>query len=240
MLLGSRCTRSCRFCNIDGGRPAAVDPMEPERTARAVSELGLSHAVLTSVSRDDLPDGGAVQFVRTVQAIRAVSPQSTIELLTPDFRGKPAAIDRIVDVHPDVYGHNLETVPRLYDEIRPGACYRRSLGLLARAKQRRPIGLTKSGLMLGLGETEREVCEVLRDLRLCGVDCVTLGQYLRPTLRHLEVERYLAPEEFEALRAEALAMGFRSVASSPLTRSSLEADLALELLARQGRGDVAL
>ncbi len=198
--------------------------------AEAVRALGLSHVVLTSVNRDDLPDQGSGQFARAVAQVRAGSPRTSVEVLTPDFRGSEPCIDRVADADPEVYNHNVETVPRLYRSARPGARYARSLRLLERVKSRRDHILTKSGLMLGLGEERREVLGVLRDLRVAGVDAVTLGQYLRPTLRHLPVERYLAPEEFESLRLEAEAMGFRHVASGPLVRSSFHADDTLRLL----------
>ncbi len=235
MLLGDVCTRTCRFCNVATGRPGPVDPLEPERVARAVRRLGLRHAVLTSVNRDDLPDGGSGQFVRAIRAIRAAAPDATLEVLTPDFQGDADAIGRVAAAEPDVYNHNLETVPRLYRSVRPGARYTRSLELLARVRGRGARGWTKSGFMLGLGETREEVSEVLRDLRGAGVDCVTVGQYLRPTLRHLPVARYLELEEFEAVRREGVALGFRYVASGPLVRSSFHAAEALELLHRGRR-----
>ena len=233
MLLGDICTRACRFCNVTTGRPRAVDRLEPLRVAAAVRELGLSHVVLTSVNRDDLEDQGSLQFVRTIEAVRAFAPSATVEVLTPDFRGEATCIDRVADAAPDLYNHNVETVPRLYRKARPGAVYRRSLDLLARAKERNPGILTKSGIMLGLGEARDEVRNVLGDLRAVGVDCVTLGQYLRPTLRHLPVERYLDPEEFDELRLDASNLGFRYVASGPLVRSSFHADEALEFLRRE-------
>jgi len=235
MLLGSVCTRTCRFCNVATGRPDAVDPREPERVAAAARDLGLQHVVVTSVNRDDLDDQGAGQFVRTIAAIRAAAPLATVEVLTPDFQGALAAIDRVADAAPDVYNHNVETVPRLYRSVRPGARYSRSLELLARVRERQPDVWTKSGLMLGLGETHEEVLEVLRDLRRVGVDCLTLGQYLRPTLRHLAVTRYLEPAEFDALRGEAEALGFEHVASGPLVRSSFHAEEAFALLRARRR-----
>ncbi len=249
MLLGPVCTRTCRFCNVATGRPALVDRAEPGRVAEAVRRLGLAHAVLTSVNRDDLPDGGAAQFAATIRAVRAVSPRTTLEVLTPDFQGDAAALACVLEARPDLFNHNLETVPRLYRAVRPAARYERSLELLARARREQPALLTKSGLMLGLGETRDELRCVLRDLRTCDVDCVTLGQYLRPTLRHLEVARYLDPAEFDALAVEARALGFRHVASGPLVRSSFHAGDALALLrdtallrvtAAQESGHVAL
>jgi len=237
MLLGSVCTRTCRFCNVATGRPDPVDLLEPGRVAGAARDLGLQHVVVTSVNRDDLPpdDQGSLQFARTIAALRAAAPSVTVEVLTPDFQGCAAAIDRVVDAAPDVYNHNVETVPRLYRSVRPGARYERSLELLARVRERGPEIWTKSGLMLGLGETRDEVLDVLRDLRRAGVDCLTLGQYLRPTLRHLEVARYLDPAEFDELRGEAEALGFAHVASGPLVRSSFHAEAAFELLRQRRR-----
>jgi lipoic acid synthetase len=228
MLLGDTCTRTCRFCNVATGRPRPVDPLEPERVARAAAELGLRHVVLTSVNRDDLEDGGAAQFAATIAALRAAAAGVTVEVLTPDFLGSPEPIERVAAARPEVYNHNVETVPRLYRSVRPGARYERSLALLARVAALGP--LPKSGLMLGLGERAREVLDVLRDLRDVGVECVTLGQYLRPTLHHLPVDRYLEPSEFADLQSEAEAMGFRHVASGPLVRSSFHADDVWKLL----------
>jgi lipoyl synthase len=238
MLLGSVCTRTCRFCNVATGRPAPVDRLEPERVAAAARDLGLAHVVVTSVNRDDLPieDQGSLQFVRTIEAVRAAAPRVTVEVLTPDFQGEPVPIERVADARPDVYNHNVETVPRLYRTVRPGARYARSLELLARVHARQRDVWTKSGLMLGLGETRDEVLEVMRDLRSAGVECLTLGQYLRPTLRHLEVARYLDPIEFDELRGEAEALGFAHVASGPLVRSSFHAEEAFELLRARRRG----
>lgn len=227
MLLGSVCTRTCRFCNVTTGRPAPLDPGEPERVAVAVAELGLAHVVLTSVNRDDLEDGGAAHFVRSIEAVRERAPAAVVEVLTPDFAGRAASIDLVADAAPDVYNHNVETVPRLYREVRPGASYARSLELLARVGNR---SATKSGLMLGLGEDAAEVLEVLRDLRAADVECVTLGQYLRPTLRHRPVDRYLDPAEFDELAARARELGFTSVASGPLVRSSFHAEASFEEL----------
>ena len=246
MLLGDTCTRTCRFCNVSTGRPRPVDPGEPGRIADAVCELGLHHVVLTSVNRDDLPaeDQGSLQFARSIAAIRARAPEVTVEVLTPDFQGAAAAIERVAAAAPDVYNHNVETVPRLYASVRPGARYARSLALLGRVRGLDARIWTKSGLMLGLGESRTEVSQVLRDLRAAEVDCVTLGQYLRPTLRHLEVARYLDPAEFDELAAEARGLGFAHVAAGPLVRSSFHADDALQVL-RRGRtprevSDVAL
>ncbi len=224
MILGSVCTRACAFCNVATGLPDAVDENEPAHLASAVAELGLGHVVITSVDRDDLSDGGATQFAHSISAIRAASPAVTIEVLTPDFRRKPGALGIVLAAAPDVYNHNLETVPRLYRRIRPGADYRHSLGLLSDAKRMRPTVFTKSGIMLGLGETEAEVLEVMDDLRQAEVDFLTVGQYLRPTPSHARVERYVPPEEFERLAEAARARGFLLVSASPLTRSSYHAD----------------
>jgi len=232
MLLGDVCTRACGFCGVVTGRPGSVDPNEPRETAAAVASLALRHVVLTSVNRDDLPDQGSLQFARTIAAIRERSPATSIEVLTPDFRGVAREIDRVCDARPEVYNHNVETVPGLYRRVRPGAEYARSLALLERVKTRRPEGATKSGIMLGLGEERHEVIEVLSDLRDSGVDAVTIGQYLRPSLRHLAVERYLEPHEFEDLAREAERLGFLHVASGPLVRSSFNADSAWDLLRR--------
>ncbi len=235
MLLGDVCTRTCRFCNVSTGRPSPVDPGEPQRVADAVAALGLRHVVLTSVNRDDLPhdDGGSVQFARTIRALRERAPSVTIEVLTPDFKGSQRALERVLAAGPDVYNHNLETVPRLYPSVRPGARYERSLDLLRHARAYSADVWTKSGVMLGLGELRSEVTSVLEDLRARDVDCLTLGQYLRPTLRHLEVARYLSPEEFDAVGAEARALGFAYVAAGSLVRSSFHAEAALTLMRRR-------
>lgn len=223
MILGSVCTRACAFCNIDSGRPQAVDPEEPAHLASAVAELGLEHVVITSVDRDDLADGGAGQFARAIERIRAEAPAIRIEVLTPDFRRKPGALATVVGARPDVFNHNLETVPRLYKRVRPGADYAHSLGLLASAKELAPDRFTKSGIMVGLGETRGEIRQVMDDLRRSDVDFLTIGQYLRPTPSHARVERYMPPEEFEELRHEAQERGFLLVSASPLTRSSYHA-----------------
>ena len=223
MILGSVCTRACAFCNVDTGMPDAVDPEEPEHLARAVGELGLEHVVITSVDRDDLADGGAEQFARSIRKIRALAPATTIEVLTPDFRRKPEALATVVSAGPDVYNHNLETVPRLYRRVRPGADYRHSLDLLAQAKHLRPGIFTKSGIMVGLGEDREEMRQVMEDLRAGEVDFLTVGQYLRPTPRHARVERYVPPEEFAQIESEALALGFAVVSATPMTRSSYHA-----------------
>jgi lipoic acid synthetase len=223
MILGSICTRACAFCNVDTGMPDAVDPAEPEHLASAVGELGLEHVVITSVDRDDLADGGAGQFARSIEAIRRSAPETTIEILTPDFRRKLDALAEVVAAAPDVFNHNLETVPRLYRQVRPGADYRHSLSLLSEAKRLRPEMFTKSGIMLGLGETRDEVHQVMDDLREAEVDFLTIGQYLRPTPKHASVERYWSPEEFDELAQDARARGFLLVSASPLTRSSYHA-----------------
>jgi len=235
MILGDVCTRACAFCNVATGVPRAVDPEEPARLAAAVARLGLRHVVVTSVDRDDLPDGGAGHFVRSIAAIRGAAPATTVEVLTPDFRRKPGAVDAVAGARPDVYNHNVETVPRLYRRVRPGASYRESLALLARVKQVAPAVFTKSGLMLGLGEERAEVESLLDDLRAAGVDFVTIGQYLRPSPKHAPVARWWTPEEFEALRRTAVAKGFGMVASSPLTRSSHHAERDFERLRAAAR-----
>jgi lipoic acid synthetase len=224
MILGDVCTRACSFCNVKTGRPGAVDAGEPERLAAAIAALALRHVVITSVDRDDLADGGAAHFAACIAAVRRACPGATIEVLTPDFRHKPGAIETVAAAGPDVYNHNLETVPRLYAAVRPGARYRDSLDLLARTKQVSPRVFTKSGLMVGLGEEPAEVLAVLDDLRAADVDFVTIGQYMPPTLRHAAVARWVPPAEFDSLREAALARGFLLAAASPLTRSSYHAD----------------
>jgi len=237
MILGSVCTRACSFCNVKTGRPDAVDPQEPARVGEAVAKLALRHVVVTSVDRDDLPDGGASHFVAVIQAIRAAAPGTTVEVLTPDFRHKPGAIVTVAAARPDVHNHNLETVPRLYRAVRPGASYEHSLALLRRVKQVAPGVFTKSGLMVGLGERPEEVDAVLDDLRAHDVDFVTIGQYLRPTLAHIPVARWVEPAEFQGFAERARARGFLMVSSSPLTRSSYhaDADFAQLRLARDAR-----
>jgi lipoic acid synthetase len=239
MILGDVCTRACAFCNVRTGTPRAVDAGEPARLAAAVAALGLRHVVLTSVDRDDLPDGGAAHFVACIEAIRARLPAATLEVLTPDFRHKPGAVEAVAAARPDVYNHNLETVPRLYRSERPGASYRESLALLARVKQVMPEAFTKSGLMVGLGEREDEVLAVLDDLRAADVDFVTIGQYLQPTLRHVAVDRWVEPAEFERYAAAAREKGFLLASASPLTRSSHHADQDFERLRAARRGRIA-
>ena len=223
MIMGSVCTRACAFCNVATGRPSPLDPAEPGNLAEAVAELGLAHVVITSVDRDDLVDGGAEHFAQSIRAIRRRTPTTTIEVLTPDFLRKDGAPDVVVAARPDIYNHNLETVPRLYLRIRPGARYFASLRLLQRVKELDPTMFTKSGIMVGLGEEREEVLQVMDDLRSADVDVLTIGQYLQPTRKHAQVARFVPPGEFEALRRTALAKGFLLVAASPLTRSSYHA-----------------
>lgn len=220
MILGSVCTRACTFCNVATGRPDLLDPHEPERVAESVAALALAHVVVTSVDRDDLEDGGAGHFVRTIEAIRKRSPSTTIEVLTPDFLKKDGAIEAVVAAKPDVYNHNLETVPRLYPEVRPGARYFHSLRLLDRVKQLDPTMFTKSGIMVGLGESRAEVLQVMDDLRAADVDFITIGQYLQPTPKHHAVDRFVTPDEFHDYERMAYGKGFLMVSASPLTRSS--------------------
>jgi len=224
MILGDTCTRACAFCNVKTGRPGAVDPAEPEHLAESVRAMGLRHVVVTSVDRDDLADGGAFQFVACIAAIRALGLDCTVEVLTPDFRDKPGAGAAVVRAGPDVFNHNLETVPRLYPSIRPGARYFESLRLLQQAKEIDPAIFTKSGIMVGLGETRAEVSQVMDDMRSAGIDFITIGQYLQPTPKHAAVERFVPPEEFDEMKSAARAKGFLMVAASPLTRSSHHAD----------------
>ena len=220
MIMGDTCTRACAFCNVTTGLPGPLDPTEPSRVGDAVAKMGLKHVVITSVDRDDLADGGAAHFAATVAAIRAAAPGATIEILTPDFLRKAGAAEVVIDARPDVFNHNLETVPRLYLSIRPGARYFHSLRLLQSVKERDPAQFTKSGLMVGLGETKEEVMQVMDDMRSAGVDFITIGQYLQPTRRHAAIDRFVTPEEFAAYETIARAKGFLMVSSSPLTRSS--------------------
>jgi len=238
MILGSVCTRACAFCNVETGVPSPVDPEEPGRLAEAIAELGLRHVVVTSVDRDDLPDGGAGHFVRCIAALRVHAPATTVEVLTPDFRRKGDAGLQVAAAGPDVYNHNLETVPRLYRRIRPGASYRESLELLRRVKRAAPGVFTKSGIMVGLGEEPDEVLALMDDLRDADCDFLTIGQYLQPTPRHAEIARYVEPREFDRYAAAARTKGFLLVASSPLTRSSYHAedDFARLRAAREARG----
>jgi len=238
MILGDICTRACAFCNVKTGRPGAVDADEPRHLAEAVAELELRHVVITSVDRDDLDDGGASQFVACIEALRETSSASTVEVLTPDFRNKPGAIAAVTAARPDVYNHNLETVPRLYRRVRPGANYRHSLDLLADVKRLDPGIFTKSGIMVGLGEERNEILAVMDDMRAADIDFITIGQYLRPTSKHATVERYWTPEEFEGLRGEAEARGFSMVSCSPMTRSSYHADRDFETLRARRRSEL--
>ncbi len=224
MILGDTCTRACGFCNVKTGLPGALDEDEPRSVGRAVQKLGLKHVVITSVDRDDLDDGGARHFAETIFAIREESPGTTIEVLTPDFLRKEGAIETVMMAAPDVFNHNLETVPRLYLNVRPGARYYASLRLLERAKEIAPTGFTKSGLMVGLGESREEIMQVMDDLRVAGVDFLTIGQYLQPTRKHVPIDRFWTPDEFAALEQIARAKGFLMVSASPLTRSSYHAD----------------
>lgn len=224
MILGDTCTRACRFCAVTSGRPTEFDIGEPVRVAESVAQLGLRHAVITSVDRDDLRDGGAEIFARTIRAIRHKSPGTTVEVLTPDFAGDRDAIRTVVEAGPDIFNHNTETVPRLYARIRPKADYLGSLGLLRYVKELRPDMVTKSGVMVGLGEEGEELLEVFRDMREHSIDVLTVGQYLRPTPKHAEVVRYYRPEEFVELKKDAIAMGFGHVESGALVRSSYHAD----------------
>ncbi len=224
MILGDTCTRACAFCNVKTGLPGALDDEEPENVGRAVAKLGLKHVVITSVDRDDLPDGGAEHFARTIRAIRRLSEGTSIEVLTPDFLRKDGALDVVMEARPDVFNHNLETVPRLYLSVRPGARYFASLRLLERAKELVPNGFTKSGLMVGLGESREEIMQVMDDLRAARVDFLTIGQYLQPTKKHAALARFWTPDEFKGLEQIARAKGFLMVSASPLTRSSYHAD----------------
>ena len=223
MILGDTCTRACAFCNIKTGRPMPVDPQEPMNTAEACAAMGLAHIVITSVDRDDLEDGGADQFVRVIKAIRERSPLTTIEILTPDFRNKPGSIERVAEAKPDVFNHNLETVPRNYPKVRPGARYFHSLRLLDTVKRIDPTIFTKSGIMVGLGEERLEVSQVMDDMRMADIDFMTIGQYLQPTPRHAKVERFVTPDEFKAYERMAKGKGFLQISATPLTRSSYHA-----------------
>ena len=220
MIMGDTCTRACAFCNVKTGLPGPLDADEPVKVGRAVAELGLAHVVITSVDRDDLADGGASHFAEVVREIRRQAAATTVEILTPDFLRKDGAAEIVIDSRPDVFNHNLETVPRLYLKVRPGARYYHSLRLLERVKERDPGQFTKSGVMVGLGEAKEEVMQVMDDMRSAGVDFITIGQYLQPTRKHAAVDRFVTPEDFKAYEAIARAKGFLMVSSSPLTRSS--------------------
>ena len=223
MILGAVCTRACAFCNVATGRPDLLDPHEPDKIAAAVGELGLEHVVITSVDRDDLADGGADHFSHTIRRIRETAPATSIEILTPDFMRKKGAVEHVVAAKPDVFNHNLETVPRLYPSIRPGARYFTSLQLLAQFKDLAPPIFTKSGIMVGLGETREEIFQVMDDLRAANVDFLTIGQYLQPTSKHAAVHRFVTPDEFASYATVAKGKGFLIVSASPLTRSSYHA-----------------
>ncbi|WOI54222.1 lipoyl synthase [Parvularcula sp. LCG005] len=237
MILGDTCTRACAFCNVKTGMPGPVDPQEAENVGRAALEMGLKHIVITSVDRDDLDDGGAQHFVDVINSIRRQSPGTTVEILTPDFLRKTGAAEIVIDAKPDVFNHNLETVPRLYLSVRPGARYFHSLRLLERVKERDPTMFTKSGIMVGLGETREEVMQVMDDMRSAGIDFITIGQYLQPTKKHAAIDRFVTPDEFKSYESIARAKGFLMVSASPLTRSSHHAgdDFARLKAAREGR-----
>ena len=237
MIMGDTCTRACAFCNVKTGMPAPLDADEPAKIARAVAELGLDHVVITSVDRDDLDDGGAFHFVQTIEAIRRATPKTTIEILTPDFLRKPGALEKVVAARPDVFNHNLETVPSKYPRVRPGARYFHSIRLLQQVKELDASIFTKSGIMVGLGETRDEVLQLMDDLRVADVDFLTIGQYLQPSRKHHPVVSFVTPDEFKSYETIALAKGFALVAASPLTRSSHHAgeDFARLRAARAGR-----
>ncbi len=220
MIMGEICTRACAFCNVSTGKPNPLDPFEPFNVATAVKTMGLNHVVITSVDRDDLDDGGAQHFAEVITAIREATPNTTIEILTPDFRHKSGALEVVVAAKPDVFNHNLETVPKLYPAVRPGARYYHSLRLLERVKELDPNMFTKSGLMVGLGEELSEVAQVMEDMRVADIDFITIGQYLQPTIKHHAIDRFVTPDEFAVLEKQAYAKGFLMVSSSPLTRSS--------------------
>ena len=223
MIMGEICTRACAFCNVRTGLPHALDPTEPENVGRAVAKLGLEHVVVTSVDRDDLSDGGAKHFASVIGAIRELSPGTTIEVLTPDFLRKNGALEKVIEAKPDVFNHNLETVPSLYLTIRPGSRYFHSLRLLQSAKELDPATFTKSGIMVGLGEERNEVLQVMDDLRSADVDFLTIGQYLQPTRKHAQIDRFVTPEEFKSYEQMAYGKGFHLVSATPLTRSSYHA-----------------
>ena len=223
MILGDVCTRNCAYCAVAHGRPPKFDPAEPERVAQAVAEMRLQHAVITSVDRDDLPDYGAWAFAETIRQIKAQTPSCSVEVLVPDFQGNEDSIHAVLDANPDIYNHNTETVPRLYKRCRPGGRYERVMRIFTAAKRLAPHIPTKTGIILGMGETNEEVLAVMRDLRAVDVDILTLGQYLRPSDAHIKLDRYVTPDEFRMLREEGMAMGFRHVESGPLVRSSYHA-----------------
>ena len=237
LIMGPACTRACPYCDIDfEKKPKALDPQEPENLAEAVRRMKLNHVVITSVNRDDLPDGGAAQFVACIEAVRCVSPQTTIEVLIPDLCGNWEALAQILAARPEVLNHNTETVPRLYRRVRPQGDYSRTLELLKRARELAPSVYTKSGIMVGLGETDEEVRQVMQDLRSVDCDILTIGQYLQPSPKHLPVQAFVTPEQFDAWRVAGEAMGFLQVVSSPLTRSSYHAEQVRELMQQNPRG----
>ncbi|MFC4351414.1 lipoyl synthase [Fodinicurvata halophila] len=240
MIMGDICTRACSFCNIATGKPGNLNPFEPTNVAAAVKKLGLEHVVITSVDRDDLEDGGAQHFAETIQAIREASPGTTIEILTPDFRRKDDALEVVVAAKPDVFNHNLETVPRLYTEVRPGARYFHSIRLLDKVKQIDPTIFTKSGIMVGLGEGREEVFQVMDDLRSADVDFLTIGQYLQPTAKHHPIDRFVTPDEFSEYERRAYNKDFLVVSASPLTRSSYHADEDFQRLRKAREERLAL
>ena len=237
MIMGDTCTRACAFCNVKTGLPGALDAAEPEKVAGAIARMALSHAVITSVDRDDLDDGGADHFAKVIRAVRLLSPTTTIEVLTPDFLRKDGALEKVVEARPDVFNHNLETVPSLYLRIRPGARYFHSLRLLQRVKELDPQMFTKSGIMVGLGETRDQVLQVMDDMRSAEIDFITVGQYLQPSRKHAAIDRFVPPDEFKSYETIAYSKGFLMVASSPLTRSSHHAgdDFARLRAARAGK-----
>ena len=230
MIMGDTCTRACSFCNVATGKPKGLDFTEPFRVAQSVARLNLNHVVITSVDRDDLDDGGAEHFVNTIADIKSLSPNTSIEILTPDFLRKEGALDKVIDAKPDVFNHNLETVPRLYSSVRPGARYFHSLNLLSKVKDKDPEIFTKSGIMVGLGEDKSEVFQVMDDMRSANIDFLTIGQYLQPTVKHHKVDRFVEPSEFDLYKKIALSKGFLVVSSSPLTRSSFHASEDFEKL----------
>ena len=230
MIMGDTCTRACAFCNVATGKPNSLDLSEPIRVAKSVARLNLNHVVITSVDRDDLYDGGADHFVNTILDIRIYSPNTSIEILTPDFLRKEGALEKVINAKPDVFNHNLETVPRLYPTVRPGARYFHSLNLLAKVKEVDPNIFTKSGIMVGLGENQNEIYQVMDDMRSANIDFLTIGQYLQPTIKHHKVERFVKPDEFDLYKKVALSKGFLLVSSSPLTRSSFHASEDFEKL----------
>ena len=230
MIMGDTCTRACSFCNVTTGKPKGLDLTEPFRVAQSVAKLNLNHVVITSVDRDDLDDGGAEHFVNTIKDIKSLSPNTSIEILTPDFLRKDGALEKVIEAKPDVFNHNLETVPRLYTSVRPGARYFHSLNLLSKVKDIDPKIFTKSGIMVGLGEDKSEVFQVMDDMRSANIDFLTIGQYLQPTIKHHKVDRFVDPSEFALYKKTALSKGFLVVSSSPLTRSSFHASEDFERL----------